>query len=84
MRFLTMHRHDPAHRGGRAPSTELIAKMGAFIGEHAERGEFLDGAGLGRSATPNPLWSSAAARGPSSRMSFHGENELPSRSSSSP
>jgi len=77
MRFLTMHRHDPHTEAGEPPPPELIAKMGAFIGEHAARGEFLDGAGLGRSAARTRLVF-RDGEGTVERMAFRGHNELPS------
>ena len=77
MRFLTMHRHDQHTEAGEPPPPELIAKMGAFIGEHAERGEFLDGAGLGRSASRTRLVF-RGGEGTAEQMTFRGHNELPS------
>lgn len=77
MRFLTMHRHDQHSEAGEPPPPELIARMGAFIGEHAGRGEFLDGAGLGRSASRTRLVF-RGGEGSAERMTPHGHNELPS------
>jgi hypothetical protein len=77
MKFLTMHRHDPHTEAGEVPPPELMAKMGAFIGEHAKRGEFLDGAGLGRSGNRTRLVF-RSGEGTALRMSFRGHNELPS------
>ena len=46
MRFMIMHKNDPQTEAGQAPPPELVAKMGAFIGEYAQSGRFVDGAGL--------------------------------------
>ena len=77
MRFFCMHRHDPHTEAGEPPPPELIGKMGAFIGEHAARGEFLDGAGLGKSATRTRL-AFRGGEGTVEKMAFHGHDELPS------
>lgn len=77
MRFLTMHRHDQHTEAGEPPPPELVAKMGELIGEYARLGQFVDGAGLGRSAGRTRL----VFRGGEptiDRMTFRGENELPS------
>jgi len=50
MRFMVMHKHDKHTEAGERPDPELIAKMGAFIGEYAQQGVFLDGGGLGASS----------------------------------
>ena len=77
MKFLTMHRHDPHTEAGEPPPRELVGKMGAFIGEYAGRGEFLDGAGLGRSSNRSRLVF-RGGEGTVERMTFRGHNELPS------
>jgi hypothetical protein len=46
MRFMIMHKNDPQTEAGQAPPPELVAKMGEFIGEYAQSGRFVDGAGL--------------------------------------
>lgn len=46
MRFMVMHKNDPHTEAGELPPPELVHKMGAFIGEFASTGKFLDGAGL--------------------------------------
>jgi hypothetical protein len=46
MRYLLMHKNDPHTEAGEKPPMELVQKMGAFIGEHAKAGRFIDGAGL--------------------------------------
>ncbi|WP_394827919.1 YciI family protein [Pendulispora albinea] len=51
MRFMMMHKNDPHTEAGGRPSRELIESMGKFIGEHVKAGAFVDGAGLGGSAT---------------------------------
>jgi hypothetical protein len=76
MRFMMMHKHDAQTEAGQPPPTELIAKMGEFIGEHAKAGRFLDGAGLGASKTRTRLTfrngRSTVKHGP-----YRGEHELP-------
>ncbi|MEO8549288.1 MAG: YciI family protein, partial [Kofleriaceae bacterium] len=76
MRYILMHKHDPHTEAGERPPPELLAKMGAFIGEHAQRGTFLDGQGLGASATRTRLRFRDGActikHGP-----YTGEHELP-------
>jgi hypothetical protein len=76
MRFMIMHKHDPQTEAGLLPPPELIARMGEYIGEHAQRGTFLGGEGLGRSATRTRLTFRAGEcvikQGP-----YKGEHELP-------
>jgi len=76
MRFMIMHKNDPATEAGNPPPLELVHQMGAFIGEHAQAGRFLDGAGLGASSTRTRLvfrnGQCTARRGP-----YRGEHELP-------
>jgi hypothetical protein len=76
MRFIMMHKHDHHTEAGELPSPELIAKMGAFIGEYASTGKFLDGAGLGASKTRTRLrfeqGTCTVKHGP-----YTGERELP-------
>jgi hypothetical protein len=76
MRLLMMHRHDEHTEAGIPPAPELIQKMGEYIGEHASKGQFLDGAGLGASATRTRLTfrggECTVKHGP-----YKGENELP-------
>ena len=55
MRFMMMHKNTPQTEAGERPSPELIAQMGAYIGEHIQAGRFLDGAGLGASKTRTRL-----------------------------
>jgi hypothetical protein len=74
MRFMIMHKNDSKTEAGEPPPPELVQQMGALIGEYA--GRFLDGAGLGASATRTRLTfrdgHCTAKRGP-----YRGEHELP-------
>jgi hypothetical protein len=76
MRFMVMHKHDANTEAGHPPPMELVHKMGAFIGEYAATGRFIDGAGLGASKTRTRLvfknGRSTATPGP-----YTGERELP-------
>jgi hypothetical protein len=76
MRFMIMHKNDPKTEAGEPPPMELVTKMGAFIGEHAKAGRFLDGAGLTGSKTRTRLvfreGRSSIKHGP-----YRGEHELP-------
>jgi hypothetical protein len=76
MRFMMMHKNDANSEAGLPPPMELVQKMGAFIGEFAEQGKFLDGAGLGASKTRTRLvfrdGNVTTKRGP-----YSGEHELP-------
>ncbi len=76
MRFIIMHKNDSRTEVGEKPPIELINKMGAFIGEHAQAGRFLDGAGLGASKTRTRL----VCRGGEVTVKhgpYRGEHELP-------
>lgn len=76
MRFMIMHKNDANTEAGNPPPMELVEKMGAFIGEYASTGRFIDGAGLGASKTRTRLvfrgGQCTAKRGP-----YGGERELP-------
>ena len=76
MRFLIMHKNDPKTEAGQPPPMELVQKMGAFIGDYAKTGRFLDGAGLSGSKTRTRLvfqgGRSTVKHGP-----YRGEHELP-------
>jgi hypothetical protein len=76
MRFMMMHKHDANTEAGLPPPMELVQKMGAFIGEFASTGRFVDGAGLGASKTRTRLTfrngDCTTKRGP-----YSGEHELP-------
>jgi hypothetical protein len=76
MRFMIMHKNDPHTEAGAKPPMELVQQMGALIGEFAQQGRFIDGAGLGRSATRTRLTfregRCSVKHGP-----YRGERELP-------
>jgi hypothetical protein len=76
MRFMIMHKNDPQTEAGKPPPIELVHKMGAFIGEYASTGRFIDGAGLSGSKTRTRLvfrnGQCTTKRGP-----YRGEHELP-------
>lgn len=76
MRFIMMHKNDPNTEAGNQPPMDIVTKMGAFIGEHAQAGRFIDGAGLGASKTRTRLvfrdGQCTSKRGP-----YRGEHELP-------
>ncbi len=76
MRFMIMHKNDANTEAGNPPPMELVEQMGAFIGEYASTGRFIDGAGLGASKTRTRLifrdGQCTAKRGP-----YRGEHELP-------
>lgn len=76
MRFMIMHKNQPNTEAGIPPSMELVQKMGAFIGEYARTGRFIDGAGLGASKTRTRLifrdGQCTKKPGP-----YSGEHELP-------
>jgi hypothetical protein len=73
---MVMHRHDSQSEAGVKPPPELIARVGEFIGEYAQQGRFLDGAGLGASRTRTRLvfrdGRCTTTHGP-----YRGEHELP-------
>ena len=77
MRFMIMHKNDPQTEAGEPPPPELVAKMGAFIGEYAQSGRFVDGAGLSGSKHRTRLvfrgGRCTIKHGP-----YAGEHELPS------
>ncbi|MEP6472087.1 MAG: YciI family protein [Gemmatimonadota bacterium] len=50
MRFMLMHKSDPATEAGQLPDQELIGRVGGMIQEMARSGAFLDGAGLRQTA----------------------------------
>lgn len=76
MRFMIMHKNDANTEAGLPPPMDLVNKMGAFIGEYAKSGRFLDGAGLGASKTRSRLifreGRCTLRHGP-----YRGEHELP-------
>lgn len=76
MRFMIMHKNTPDTEAGQLPPLEVVHAMGAFVGEFASDGRFIDGAGLGASKTRTRLvfrdGQCTTKRGP-----YRGENELP-------
>ena len=76
MRFMIMHKNDPQTEAGQPPPMDIVHKMGAFIGEYASTGRFIDGAGLAGSKTRTRLvfrnGKCTATPGP-----YRGEHELP-------
>jgi hypothetical protein len=76
MRFMIMHRTNPHWEGGGKPGPQLVARVGALLGEMERAGVLLAGEGLRESALGARLRFSGGARtvipGP-----FRGENELP-------
>src|SRR5438046_3162995 len=76
MRLMIMHKNDPHTEAGEPPPMELVQRMGALIGEYAEKGQFLDGAGLAASRTRTRLvfrgGQCTVQHGP-----YRGEHELP-------
>ena len=76
MRLMMMHKNDPHTEAGEPPPMEIVHKMGAFIGEHAQAGRFVDGAGLAGSKTRTRLTfkngQCTKKQGP-----YSGEHELP-------
>jgi hypothetical protein len=76
MRVLMMHKNDANTEAGNPPPMDVVTRMGAFIGEHAKAGRFLDGAGLGGSKTRMRLifrgGEYTVKHGP-----YRGERELP-------
>jgi hypothetical protein len=75
-RFMVMHKHDKHTEAGERPGPELLARMGAFIGEHAQKGQFEGGEGLGASATRTRL-SFRDGRCTVKHGPYTGSNELP-------
>lgn len=76
MRFIVMHKNDPHTEAGELPPPELIAQMGAFVGEHARAGRFLDGAGLSGSRNRTRV-TFRAGKGEVKHGPYAGGNELP-------
>jgi len=76
MRFLMMHKNDPHTEAGEMPSPEIFAEMGAYITEQAQRGVFLGGEGLGRSATRTRL-TFRGGRATIKHGPYAGDHELP-------
>jgi hypothetical protein len=76
MRFMIMHKNDPQTEAGQPPPMDIVNNMGAFVGQYAQAGKFLDGAGLSGSKTRTRLvfrnGQCTTKRGP-----YRGEHELP-------
>lgn len=76
MRYMLMHKTNPANEAGIRPSQELITGVGSMIREMSEAGIFRDGAGLRASSLGVRLerqgGTTRATPGP-----FAGKNELP-------
>ena len=76
MRFMIMHKNDPQTEAGQLPPMELVQKMGAFIGEYAKTGRFLDGAGL-RGSNARTRLTFRDGRATVKHGPYRGEHELP-------
>jgi hypothetical protein len=76
MRFLIMHKNDPKTEAGERPPMELVHQMVAFIGEYAQSGRFVDGAGLSGSKTRTRL-TFRDGRCTTKHGPYRGEQELP-------
>jgi hypothetical protein len=76
MRYIIMHKTNPHWEAGATPSPELIARVGALVGELAQAGLFLGGEGLRASSEGVRITFAEGTRtivnGP-----FEGGNELP-------
>jgi hypothetical protein len=76
MRFMIMHKNDANTEAELPVPMELVEQMGAFIGEYASSGRFIEGAGLGASKTRTRLTfrggQCTIKHGP-----YRGEHELP-------
>ncbi len=75
MRFMVMHKVDASMEAGDPPNQEIIAGMGALVGESIKAGVFLDGAGLHRSAQRVRL-SAAGGECTLTRGPLQGDSEL--------
>src|SRR5262245_34470165 len=76
MRFIIMHKNDPKTEAGEPPPMELVHKMGAFIGEYAKSGRFVDGAGLSGSKNRTRL-TFREGRATVKHGPYRGEHETP-------
>jgi hypothetical protein len=76
MRFMVMHKNDPQTEAGELPPPQLIARMGAFIMEHAQAGRFLGGEGLAGSRTRTRL-TFRGGHGSVKHGPYQGDHELP-------
>lgn len=73
---MIMHKNDSNTEAGTPPPMELVHKMGAFIGDYAKTGRFLDGAGLGASKTRSRV-SVKSGQASVKHGPYAGESELP-------
>ena len=76
MRYIIMHKTNPHWESGAIPSKELIARVGALIGEMAKSRVFVAGEGLRASSEGVRLRFSGGAR-TITKGPFRGEDELP-------
>src|SRR4029078_8795894 len=76
MRYIIIHKTNPHWESGAVPSKELIARVGALIGEMAKSKVFVAGEGLRASSEGVRLRFSGGAR-TITRGPFPGEHELP-------
>jgi len=76
MRYIIIHKTNPHWESGAVPSKELIARVGALIGEMAKSKVFVAGEGLRASSEGVRLRFSGGAR-TITKGPFRGENELP-------
>jgi len=76
MRYIIIHKTNPHWESGAVPSKELIARVGALIGEMAKSKVFVAGEGLRASSEGVRLRFSGGAR-TITKGPFPGENELP-------
>ena len=76
MRYLIMHKNDAKTEAGIPPPMELVHQMGAFIGEYARTGRFIDGAGLAGSKTRSRV-SCRGNQCTTQHGPYRGERELP-------
>ena len=77
MRFIIMHKTNARWEAGESPSPELIARVGALIGELARLNVFEAGEGL-RASSLGVRLTFSGGRCTITRGPFTGEHELPS------
>ena len=77
MRFIVMHKTDARWEAGQRPSQELIANVGALIGDPAKAGAFKDGEGLRATSEGVRLAFAPDGERTVTRGPLTGENELP-------
>jgi len=76
MRYIIIHKTNPHWESGATPSKELVARVGALIGEMAKSKVFVAGEGLRASSEGVRLRFSGGAR-TITKGPFRGDNELP-------